>query len=463
MKSVRSKNIFKRCLAAFCAVILISSVCFSIDVFAADSIEQDKQHAEELQQRIANANNEIERLGKESKESNEYLKAVNAKIALVQGEVDELNKKIDPLKKEIKSLEEKIQDSSNQIAEIEQQLPELDEKFDNCFEEYGKRMRALYITGNVTNLELIITSKDVSSMLTRAEMIKGVSKKDADALNELTDTMKEIKEKREKIEAEKTSLETNRVTMLASKSQLDEALAQVNEKKATLMADKSQVNETVKKLAKETGEHTDAISEDREELEKIDRDIKAAIAKAEKEAAENATTAPPPLTTTGVNGETDPPTAPPVTKPPTTGTGVFTIPCPNYRNISARFPTYSSGSYHSGLDFAANTGTSIVAADSGVVIISEDLKNSDGSYRSYGKYIIIRHKAGLYTLYAHTSERLVSVGQSVEKGQQIAKVGETGNATGPHLHFEVRTGSGGYSDCVNPELSQYLGSVPYSR
>ena len=71
---------------------------------------------------------------------------------------------------------------------------------------------------------------------------------------------------------------------------------------------------------------------------------------------------------------------------------------------------------------------------------------------SNGNYIIIAHYNGLYTLYAHgqNGSRTVSEGQTVKQGQQIMRVGTTGNSTGPHLHFEVRTSPGTYSCRVDP-------------
>ena len=131
----------------------------------------------------------------------------------------------------------------------------------------------------------------------------------------------------------------------------------------------------------------------------------------------------------------------------------LTYPVPSQTRITCGFHGYTG---HSGADFSCPTGSKVVAAESGTVIISADLYDDNGNYRSYGRYIVIKHDkttssgAAVYTLYAHNSERLVSAGQHVEKGQQIAKSGSTGNSTGPHCHFEVRTPSSSYSDCKNP-------------
>ncbi len=86
------------------------------------------------------------------------------------------------------------------------------------------------------------------------------------------------------------------------------------------------------------------------------------------------------------------------------------------------------------VDLAAPSGTSIVASAGGRVIISKF-----GGYNGgYGNYVVVSHTNGTQTLYAHTSDNLVSVGDSVVQGQVIAKVGSTGKSTGPHVHFEVR-------------------------
>ncbi|AFY73397.1 metalloendopeptidase-like membrane protein [Synechococcus sp. PCC 7502] len=87
--------------------------------------------------------------------------------------------------------------------------------------------------------------------------------------------------------------------------------------------------------------------------------------------------------------------------------------------------------FHSGMDFGADYGTVIYAADSGNVVFA-------GWYGGYGNAVIIEHGNGISTLYGHTSEVYVTEGQAIQKGQPIARVGSTGFSTGPHLHFEVR-------------------------
>lgn len=107
-------------------------------------------------------------------------------------------------------------------------------------------------------------------------------------------------------------------------------------------------------------------------------------------------------------------------------------------NISnKRYPSYAG---HTGVDINVNVkGRSVVAAKGGKVIVSE-AKVRGGRYYSYGEYVVIQHSDGKQTLYAHMRQgsRRVSVGQVVQQGQVIGVVGQTGNASGPHLHFEVR-------------------------
>ena len=118
--------------------------------------------------------------------------------------------------------------------------------------------------------------------------------------------------------------------------------------------------------------------------------------------------------------------------------GRYTWPVPSSHRITEYFgwrshPMTGRMHRHIGLDIGAPTGTAIVAADSGRVIYA----GWDGNY---GNVVRIQHPDGYTTAYAHASAIFVSVGQSVTRGEKIAAVGSTGLSTGPHLHFEVRTG-----------------------
>ncbi|NUK50190.1 transglycosylase family protein [Streptomyces lunaelactis] len=103
--------------------------------------------------------------------------------------------------------------------------------------------------------------------------------------------------------------------------------------------------------------------------------------------------------------------------------------------------SWASG-YHTGVDFPVATGTSVKAVASGRVV-------SAGWAGAYGYQVVIRHADGMYSQYAHLSALTVRSGQQVGSGQRIARSGSTGNTSGPHLHFEIRTGPG-YGSDVDP-------------
>ncbi|MCZ7458766.1 M23 family metallopeptidase [Streptomyces sp. WMMC940] len=102
---------------------------------------------------------------------------------------------------------------------------------------------------------------------------------------------------------------------------------------------------------------------------------------------------------------------------------------------------------HSGQDFAVPVGTPVKAASGGVVVKAGPNGGGDGS--AYGNAIVIKHGNGKYSQYAHLSKINVHVGQSVNTGKLIALSGNTGNSSGPHLHFEIRT-TPNYGSALNP-------------
>lgn len=136
--------------------------------------------------------------------------------------------------------------------------------------------------------------------------------------------------------------------------------------------------------------------------------------------------------------------------------GSFAWPADSDAIITAGYPYYSSGAYHGGVDIALYGGsggnitenTYIYAAQDGVVVTAYN----DGNWNTgFGNYCIIDHGNGVQTLYAHSNDIQVSEGDTVKRGQVIGLVGDTGNTTAPHLHFEVRVEtSDGCYERTNP-------------
>ncbi|MCT9090298.1 transglycosylase family protein [Streptomyces sp. ASQP_92] len=146
-----------------------------------------------------------------------------------------------------------------------------------------------------------------------------------------------------------------------------------------------------------------------------------------------------------------PPAAKPVAKAPATSAGftapVDAHPSTPYHRAGA---SWASG-YHTGVDFPVATGTSVKAVTSGTIV-------SAGWGGAYGYQVVIHHPDGRYSQYAHLSAVNVKAGQRVNTGQRIGRSGATGNATGPHLHFEIRTGPA-YGSDVDPLAYLRAGGV----
>jgi murein DD-endopeptidase MepM/ murein hydrolase activator NlpD len=128
--------------------------------------------------------------------------------------------------------------------------------------------------------------------------------------------------------------------------------------------------------------------------------------------------------------ETITPVEPPPAAPVSPEPGFETFLWPVNGTINSGFGPRGSG-FHDGIDIAAPEGTPILAIEAGEVIYSDQL-------RGYGNMVILRHAGGIISVYAHNESNLVREGQSVVRGEIVARVGSTGRVSGPHLHFEIR-------------------------
>ena len=463
-------------LLAFCFV--IGSVCASPSSAAvaaekADSsqgLSLEEQQAA-LEQKLKEINSKLDSLGQQSKETEEYINALDERIeylkkelTLSQQQIDNSQDKIQSLQNQHKENEETLKVLKVQIEEMAVESEKLQQEFDLTFDEYGERAKALYISGNTSMIELLLTCDDISSFLTRLEMIKRVAVSDKTLLQELMDEgekilalKNEMEEKQTSISNTQKTLEENEISLQNTIKDLEAQQVTYKDKQSQYESEKSESDKLLQKLHQQTKTYSEYRNSDLEDLAAINAEIEAAAEKYKEELEQSQNK---PSTTTpsgsGSQGQT-------TTTKPSSSKLSMTYPVPSQTTITTG---YGSAGYagHTGVDFACNSGAKVVAAESGIVIISKDItyhspcscSNTGGGYHSYGRYIVIMHdkknSSGnyVYTLYAHNSSRVVEEGDRVSKGQLIAYAGSTGNSTGPHCHFEVRTPDALYEHCVNP-------------
>lgn len=438
-----------------------------------------------LEQKLKEVNAKLSSLGEKSGETEEYINTLDQKISYLQKELSLSKNTIDSSKKKITSLENEYKSNEAEIKTLEQDIIDLtakqdalQEEFNLSYKDYSQRARALYISGNNSMLEMLLTSTDIATLFTRLEMIKRVSKYDKELLETLQNEGTELLNTKASLEEKKVSLSANQENLVSTKENLKQTIKTLeiqqisyNEKEKSYRDEKAEADRLLLKLHQDTKTYSEYRNQDLEMLNAINAEIEQAALEWEKRQESQTTTTTTTTTTTKpeTSGNDSTSTTKPTTtaKPkPTTGSNKLslTYPVPSQTKITCPWMGYTN---HTGADFACDSGSKIVAAEDGEVIISTDIKcngcsNSyhGGGYCSYGRYIVIAHdkrdSSGnrVYTLYAHNSQRLVSVNQRVKKGQQIAVSGSTGNSSGPHCHFEVRTPGAKYSDCVNP--AKYL-------
>ncbi len=338
-------------------------------------------------------NAEYEKLQKEQQAIQNQISQAQSEKAKQLAAKKNLDNQIYLTQQQINILLEKIKVLEAEIAQKEEEIAALEESIAENYDLYKQRLCAMYKTGNSTMLGVVLGAESFSEFLMRAELLRRVAVHDQSLLDGLN--------------ADKELLEAINESLNADKEDLAASKVQVEQKKQSLSG---QLNQTVSAL------HD--ISAMEKELQQNKAEYQRKMAAIQSEIAEIYRQ----LSSSGefVGGS-------------------FAWPVPGYTNISSEFGSRFGGSdYHTGMDISTGSnssniyGKSIVAANTGTVAYVKH------GTTGYGKYLIIDHGGGITTLYAHTSSILVSVGQTVSRGQVIAKVGNTGWSTGPHLHFEIR-------------------------
>ena len=366
---------------------------------------------------LSDAKSKKTALEAEKKKTEQELKNLEGLKSDTTAYVKKLDSSLESIGNELSKLGDDIDAKEKQIDTTKQELSEAKETEKSQYESMKLRIKYMYEKGDSTYVDLLMESGSLSELLSKAEYITKISSYDRQKLDEYAATKEKIAEKEKSLESEHAEL-----LMLQDETEAKQASVEKLLNYETKIASaEGQISEYAK-----------SIEAQENQIKSIEAEIKRKEEEARKKAEEEKKKA------AAANKAAQ------TYKTVSLGDISFTWPCPASGRITSGFggrksPTKGASSNHQGIDISAPTGTSIVAAAAGEVVIATYSSSA-------GNYVMISHGGGVYTVYMHASSLLVSQGQSVKKGQTIAKVGSTGYSTGSHLHFGVRV-NGSY---VNP-------------
>lgn len=353
-------------------------------------------------EKLDNANKNIKNVQEKIKDSKEEKKEA-------KNELEELDKKLQEANRKLESTKAELSKTNQSLDKAKEELSEAEEEMEEQNITLNERIRVMYKNGNIGYLEVLLEANSFSDLITRFDMIKTIMEYDFELLNSLEEKRDEIEDKKEEIEKEQQRI-------LTLKNQLESKASQVK----TLQVSRQNY---ISKMDSEIAAYEKEMKDLERDAAEAKRIIQAAAAAAAKK-----------------NGNSN--------SGPYTG-GALRWPVPGHTRISSPYgmrlhPISKVRKMHTGIDIPAPTGTAFIAPADGVVTYA-------GYLGGYGNTVIVDLGGGLSILGAHNSSLSVSVGQSVKKGQTIAKIGSTGNSTGPHSHFEVR------------KNGNYTNPIPYVR
>ncbi len=370
---------------------------------------------------LADDEEEIQQLEEEKAAYEQEAEKARAVSELIQGKIDSVSE----LKRELDEdayvattdYEEKqaaLDETLYRIDENETKLVEVTEELNEKHDVLKKRVRDIYINGQISYLDVLFGAQDFGDFLTRMDLLKRVMIRDSELVADVLAYQKEIKEVGKQLEADKRIQEE-----LATKAQaaMEVKLEKVAKQQALIdlmQNDKEVYDRQYDEMMASSAEVGRLIHAKEEEMRRAAEEARRQ-AEMEARGSQNDNSGGYVMQSFG-------------------GGMIWPVSGPITSEFGWRtHPIFGSARFHSGLDIGADYGVPICAAASGVVIES-------GWIGGYGNTIMIDHGGGIVTLYGHNESLAVGVGQTVNQGDIIAYCGSTGNSTGPHCHFEVRLG-----------------------
>lgn len=377
---------------------------------------------------VSNAANEISNYQAEQKQNESKITETQEKMKEVEKikdetlkEVEKLNVQISDYEGQIETLDEQIVSTNKKIEDAQTKLQKAQKDYKNQEKLLKERLVASYEAGETSYLDFLLSSESLTDLISNYYLVEEIASYDAELLDKIEKEKKEIEQAKQTLENSKKELATQKASKQSVSLQLKTSKSEKDKYVSQLSEEEKQLQSRIDQLKKDN-QSIDA------KIRAKQAEIEAALKRQQEQNRNNSNS--------GSNNSSS--------NSGTSSSG-FIKPVNSYVTTGMY---YSSGAYHGAVDFGAAgvNGMPVYAAADGKVHTTAALTTS------YGNYVIIAHYNGLYTLYAHgqAGSICVSEGQAVKKGQQIMRVGSTGNSTGPHLHFEVRKSPGTYSCRVNP-------------
>lgn len=364
---------------------------------------------------MAVSQKDLDNVNSEIDDKKEELEEVQKEKSETMTEVENLSTQISNYQTQIEELDTQITTLNNQINEKEEAIKKAQEEYEQNKKLAEERLVVMQETGDIGYLDFILSgNSSIMDMLSSYYLISEIAEADTQLLKDL--------------ETERIEIENAKAELESTKTELDTAKKSKESYSAQLQTVKKEKDAQVEKLSQDEKE----IQAQIDELQQHEANIKSEIARMKAEYDKKVANS-----TGGNSGGNNSNGA--------TSSYGFGWPVQNNRigtgyGVSG---SYWSSGYHTGVDFPVGTGTPVYAVGNGQVF-------DTGYNKAYGNYVEIYHGNNVYSFYAHASSVSVSKGQTVTKGQQIMLSGATGNVTGAHLHFEIRSPGYGYSSCVNP-------------
>lgn len=375
---------------------------------------------------LSEAQQEKKTLENDLQKAKELIDSLKGSKEDIQSEVEKLDKQLNEISSKVKELESRLSKKRQEIANTESALNKAKEQEKKQYRNMKKRIQFMYENGQTSYVEMLLSADSFTDFLNAVEYITQISQYDRKMLKEYQNMQVTIADTQKTLETDYASLQSLQAKVQEEK----QAVA------ALESAKKGELNDVADDL-------TDAqsVAKAYEAEIQAQNEVIAQIQAAQKRAAEQQAAQQQAQAAEENQGATDAAGENQNTAQNTTpsgngqSTGSMMWPCPSSKRVTSDYgprtsPTNGASSNHKGIDIGAAYGADIVAADGGTVLVAT--YSSSG-----GNYVIIDHGGGLCTVYMHASSLTVSAGQTVSKGQVIAKVGSTGISTGNHLHFGV--------------------------